>query len=116
MQSSRKTIIVLSNNYLRTQWVSSDYKAGMYHALTEEKNQKLIFVLLGGQDAALADPTMVSMLNSSIILQWGESQFWTKLRYSLPVVCSQRLESHYYSTCKFPPGFSEKDSNMISHI
>ena len=116
MQSSRKTIIVLSNNYLRTQWVNSDYKAGMYHALTEEKNQKLIFVLLGGQDAALADPTMVSMLNSSIILQWGESQFWTKLRYSLPVVCSQRLESHYYSTCKFPPGFSEKDANMISHI
>ena len=115
MQSSKKTIIVLSNNYLRTEWVNADYKSGLYQS-AQDKNSKLIFILLGAQDAALSDPNMCSLLSNSIILQWGESQFWTKLQYSLPVTCTQRLESHYYSTCKFPATFSEKDSHIISHI
>ena len=116
MQTSKKTIIVLSNNYLRTEWSNPDYKSGLVQAVAD-KNIKLIFVLVGNQDGALTNPTICQLLSSNIILQWGEPQFWSKLRYSLPVICSQRLETHYYSTCKFPLTYSAgKDNNVISHI
>ena len=117
MQTSKKTIIVLSNNYLRTEWSNPDYKSGLVQTIAADKNVKLIFVLVGNQDSALTNPTICQLLSTNILLQWGEPQFWSKLRYALPVVCSRRLESHYYSTCKFPLSYSlEKDNNVISHI
>merc|ERR1711997_658763 len=115
LANSKKTIVVLSNNYLRTEWARSDYKSGLVQA-SADKNIKLIFVLVGAQDAALTNPTICQLLTNNIILQWGEAQFWSRLSYALPVACSQRLESHYYSTCKFPLNYAEKDNNVISHI
>lgn len=116
-EASKKTIIVLSNNYLKTEWANVDYRSGLFQAISD-KNTKLIFVLLGNQDTALLNPNIRHLLSNNIILQWGESQFWTKLRYSLPNQALQPIESHYYSTCKFPPSYSEKENfqHMISHI
>ena len=115
MATSKKTIVVLSNNYLRTEWARTDYKSGLVQA-SADKNVKLIFVLVGPQDSALTNPTICQLLTTNIILQWGEAQFWSRLSYALPVACSQRMESHYYSTCKFPLNYAEKDNNVISHI
>ena len=115
MATSKKTIVVLSNNYLRTEWARTDYKSGLVQA-SADKNVKLIFVLVGPQDSALTNPTICQLLTNNVILQWGEAQFWSRLSYALPVVCSQRMESHYYSTCKFPLNYTEKDNNVISHI
>ena len=115
VQSSRKTIIILSNNFVRTEWSSELYQAALINSV---HNKNLVFVLLGSQDQALASPGLCSLLSQSIILQWGEPQFWTKLQCSLPLQhCSSqpRPESHYYSTCRFSTqGFSDKD--VISHI
>ena len=67
MQTSKKTIIVLSNNYLRTEWSNPDYKSGLVQAVAD-KNIKLIFVLVGNQDGALTNPTICQLLSSNIVL------------------------------------------------
>ena len=110
MQTSKKTIIVLSNNYLRTEWASCDYQAAADQG-------SLIWLVLGG----LGGPgdhlaALSSALAQGSVLQWGESQFWAKLRYLLPAPCRQRVESHYYSTCQFPRALADKEASMISHI
>ena len=100
MQSAKKTIIVLSNNYLRTE----QHCPGPEHSV--------IWVLLGGHQDQLAMLSQPGLQRAASVLQWGEPQFWAKLRYLLPVTCRQR-ESHYYSTCQWP---NNKDHNVISHI
>ena len=114
---ARRTVCVLSNNYLRTEWQSSPGLRGHLSSLAASKG--LVWVLLGAQDLALQDPGLCSLLTSPAVtvLQWGEPQFWAKLRAVLP---APGLESHYYSTCKFPPSFrGEKEilaHDVISHI
>ena len=114
---ARRTVCVLSNNYLRTEWQSSPGLRGHLSSLAASKG--LVWVLLGAQDLALQDPGLCSLLTSPAVtvLQWGEPQFWAKLRAVLP---GPGLESHYYSTCKFPPSFrGEKEvlaHDVISHI
>ena len=111
--AARKTVVVLSSNYLATE-------AGLLPALAPHTS-KLIFILVGTPEAALANPGLRALLSCNIVLQWGEPRFWAKLRYALPsrLQAVQHSESHYYSTCKFPqagPLYQEKVQATISHI
>ena len=83
-QVSYRTIVLLSHNFLKTEWSRFDYKSGLHQALSQPTGKKLVFVVLGDIEGALLDPDIRLCLKTNIVLQWGEPLFWEKLKYSLP--------------------------------
>ena len=84
-EAAHRTIIVLSANFLATEWSRYDYKSGLLQAVNNRGHgRKVVFVVLGGVEASLLDPSLRLLLKNNITLHWGEQLFWEKLRYSLP--------------------------------
>ncbi len=84
--ASRRTVIVLSENFLRSEWSRYDYKSGLHQALRSGLRRRLLVVTLGDVNSRDVDPDLRLYLKTSIVLQWGDRLFWEKLRYALPDV------------------------------
>jgi hypothetical protein len=119
-EASQATILVLSTNYLATEWPGLDYRSGLLPVL--QSARPLVVVLLGTQEAALVYPGVRQLLAGRTLLQWGEAQFWARLQMAIPRPAGQE-DSHYYSVCQFagskpqpPPQYSADFRQLISHI
>ena len=82
-EAAQRTIVVLSPNFLKTEWARYDFKSGLLQAVNQG-SKKVIFVLVGSLDSCQLDPNLRLLLKNNIVLQWGDSLFWEKMRYSLP--------------------------------
>jgi hypothetical protein len=82
-EASRRTILILSENFLKSEWSRYDYKSGLHQAFRVGR-KKLIVIILGNIAPRDLDPDLRLYLKTSTVLQWGEKMFWEKLRYELP--------------------------------
>ena len=85
-EAAHRTVVILSPNFLKTEWSRYDYRSGLLQAVNNG-SKKVIFVLLGNVESGGAgslDPNLRLLLKNNIVLGWGEARFWEKLRYSLP--------------------------------
>ena len=85
-EAAHRTVVILSPNFLKTEWSRYDYRSGLLQAVNNG-SKKVIFVLLGNVESGGAgslDPNLRLLLKNNIVLCWGEARFWEKLRYSLP--------------------------------
>ena len=96
VQLSKRTILVLSENYLKREWSKLDFKTAHQQVFKDKKN-KIIIVLLGDIQMKDLDVDLRIYLKQNPCLQWGEKLFWKKLYYALPDP-EPILESHYSHT------------------
>ena len=89
-EASRRTLVVLSENFLKSEWSRYDYKSGLHQALRSGK-RKIIFVMLGNISSRDIDPDLRLYLKTGVVLNWGDRLFWEKLRYVLPDVPLSKL-------------------------
>jgi hypothetical protein len=80
---SRRTVVVLSENFLKSEWSRYDYKSGFHQAMRSGR-RKLIVVVLGDISGRDVDPDLRLYLKTNVVLHWGDKLFWQKLRYALP--------------------------------
>jgi len=80
---SRRTVVVLSENFLKSEWSRYDYKSGFHQAMRSGR-RKLIVIVLGDISARDIDPDLRLYLKTNVVLHWGDKLFWQKLRYALP--------------------------------
>lgn len=118
-EASRRTIMVLSEHFLKTEWSRYDYKSGLHQALRTGR-RKLIVILLGDISSRDVDPDLRLYLKTSIVLQWGDRLFWEKLRYALP---DDSLEVRFHTeqgkmatNRKSQQGSSSSASSRVSTI
>ena len=90
-EAAQRTIVILSQNFIKTEWSRFDYKSGLLQAVNNG-SKKVIFVLLGNLESAQLDPNLRLLLKNNLALQWGDSHFWSKLRYALPDLTRQDAE------------------------
>ena len=90
-EAAQRTIVILSQNFIKTEWSRFDYKSGLLQAVNNG-SKKVIFVLLGNLESAQLDPNLRLLLKNNLALQWGDSHFWSKLRYLLPDLTRQDAE------------------------
>ena len=87
-EASKRTILVLSENFLKSEWARFDYKSGLHQALRNHKgsssSKKVIVVMLGDVANRDIDPDLRLYLKTAYVLHWGEAKFWEKLKYALP--------------------------------
>jgi len=86
---SRRTVVVLSENFLKSEWSRYDYKSGFHQAMRSGR-RKLIVIVLGDISSRDVDPDLRLYLKTNVVLNWGDKLFWQKLRYALPDPAKQR--------------------------
>lgn len=91
MESSRRTIVILSENFIRSEWCRYEFKSAHHEVLRTSKH-KLIVILIGRLSQRDLDPDMRLWLKTSTFLRWGDKRFWEKLRYALPDIRKRKSE------------------------
>ena len=94
-EASRRSIVVLSENFLKSEWSRYDYKSGLHQAMKSNRSKKqsrMIIVILGDVSSRDLDPDLRLYLKTcGVVLRYGDRMFWQRLRYALPDVPMSKL-------------------------
>ncbi|CAG0888736.1 unnamed protein product, partial [Cyprideis torosa] len=95
VESSKRTILILSPNFLSCEWTRFEFKSALHQVLRERRGgRRLIVIVLGDIPQRDLDPDIRLYLKACECLHWGEKGFWEKLRFALPDVDAPRAVSH----------------------
>lgn len=84
VESSRRTIIVLSEAYIESMWTKLEFRAAHTQAL-QDKTQRVIIIVLGKLPPTdNMEEDLQKYLNLNTYLDSEDPWFWQKLRYALP--------------------------------
>jgi len=84
MHASRRTILLLTENFLQNEWSKYEFKHAHVEMLKTNRH-KLIIILLGNITLKdVQDPDLKFWLKNATILQYGEKLFWEKLKFAMP--------------------------------
>ncbi|KAJ8926647.1 hypothetical protein NQ314_020968 [Rhamnusium bicolor] len=101
VESSRRTIIVLSKNFLHNEWCRFEFKSAL-HEVLKDRRRRLIFVVTGELPQRDLDPDLRLYLKTNTVIEWGDRQFWQKLQFAMPDVrrpcVHQRSSVNIYAT------------------
>lgn len=94
VESSRRTIMVLSENFIKSEWCRFEFKSA-HHQVLRDRRKRLIVILLGEVPQKDLDPDIRLYLKTNTYLQWGDKLFWEKLKFALPDVPNNRREQQH---------------------
>ncbi|GIY31474.1 protein toll [Caerostris darwini] len=89
---SKRTVLVLSRNFLESEWCLLEFKLAHVQALKGHVPRIIIIKLADlPKDDELPEEIQLYLKNTTY-LNWGEKHFWNKLLYTLPR--SQSVQKH----------------------
>ncbi|XP_022199062.2 toll-like receptor 6 [Nilaparvata lugens] len=83
VESSRRTIVVLSKNFIQSEWCRFEFKSAL-HEVLKDRRRRMIIVIYGELPQKDLDPDLRLYLKTNTTIQWGDRQFWQKLRFAMP--------------------------------
>lgn len=84
VQNSRRTILVVSKDFLESLWFQVEFHTAYYQML-EDRVDRLIVITKGDLPSKdTLDKDLRFLLTTKTYLVWGERWFWEKLRYAMP--------------------------------
>lgn len=99
IESSRRTIMVLSPEYVKSEWCRMEYQKAQ-HEMLKLKHKIIPIVLEDLSEVKNVDKNLKSILNSVTYLEWPGPEntkklerFWKKLELSLPKKSTQNSSS-----------------------
>lgn len=82
--SSRRVIVVMSQNFVDSEWGRLEFIAAHKQALADHTN-RLIVILYGPMpDVSHMEKELQLYLTMNTYLHWGDPYFWQRLRYAMP--------------------------------
>ncbi|GFS07143.1 Toll-like receptor Tollo [Elysia marginata] len=85
IECSSRTILLLSQNFLKSEWCRFEFQTAHRHIL-REGSHRLVIVLYGELPDDMLDPDLEVHLKSRSFLRFEDPWFWEKLYFSLPDV------------------------------
>ncbi|XP_050038610.1 uncharacterized protein [Dermacentor andersoni] len=84
VQNSRRTILVVSKDFLESLWFQVEFHTAYYQML-EDRVDRLIVIVRGElPPKETLDKELKFLLTTKTYLIWGERWFWEKLKYAMP--------------------------------
>lgn len=99
VECSSRTIVVVSENFIKSEWCNYDFKAAHHQVLSDRRNC-VILILLGDIAQRDLDPDLRLCLKKNTYLRWGEKLFWEKLRFALPDVKQFKIHGKEVNTVR----------------
>lgn len=87
VSESRRTIIILSLNFLKTIWNRTEFREAYQEA-------RIIFILCEDVCIDDLDDELKACIKNNIYIKWGDPLFWKKLRYAMPHI--RRRNDHVF--------------------
>ncbi|XP_076236814.1 toll-like receptor 7 [Calliopsis andreniformis] len=85
VDASRRVLIVLTRNFLQTEWSRFEFRAALHEALRGRAAQLVVVQAGHACPEVERDPELRPYLRTAaVILTWGEKRFWERLRYAIP--------------------------------
>lgn len=83
IECSHRTIIVLSEQFLKSEWCRFELKSAHRESQCNRKH-KLIVVVMDKMSFKVIDPDAKMCFRSAPVIRWGDKRFWEKLKYAMP--------------------------------
>ena len=83
VENSKRVIIVLSENFLNSEWCHYEFQTA-HHKLLQERKNRIIIILLHEINNDLHDNQLRIYLKTHTYVKYGDPWFWPKLEYAMP--------------------------------
>lgn len=94
VEASRRTIVVLSSNFIESVWGQLEFKAAHSQALQDRTNRIIIIVYGEIPPESELDEKLQLYISMKTYVKWGDTKFWEKLRYIMPHSQDLILKKH----------------------
>lgn len=94
MNSAKRIIIVMSPNFLQSNWATWEFRVAQEKAVAERRSRIIVILLQDIGNVENLDPDIRDYLRLNTYVEWGDRWFWSKLKYALPHRVLARTESH----------------------
>lgn len=81
---SRRTIIILSPNFLTSYWARKEFQEAYVRAMADRCPRVIIIMLEDIGDRDKLDDELKAYISTNTYLAWGDPLFWKRLRFVLP--------------------------------
>lgn len=84
VENSRRTMVVLSENFLESNWGRLEFMIAHRQPLSEGRSSRVILILYGdvGPTDNL-DPELRAYISMNTYIEWGDPRFWDRLKYAI---------------------------------
>ncbi|XP_076047634.1 toll-like receptor 6 [Oratosquilla oratoria] len=97
IEASRRTIIVLSRNYIDNEWCRFQFKSA-HHESLKNRCHDVVIIVLGDVYEGDLDEEMRFLLRGATCVFANDKHFWPKLRGGLPESSMYQRVEHIYHT------------------
>ncbi|XP_013406435.1 toll-like receptor Tollo [Lingula anatina] len=100
VEASKRTILVLSQNFLDSEWCLYEFQTAHHQALQDRTN-RVIVILLEDIPLKNMDNELRAYMKTKTYLRWDDPWFWDKMAYALPDVHKDRVNNEIELPEKF---------------